>query len=144
MKPITAYQSFDGRIFEFAKECADYEVHCKRLSDIIKDLPKIEYTEDYISGKSYFQHDPKKWLPIRNNLILYFSEVWPETKLKTLLDVESERAIVVDYDIMDAFLKKKGDIPSLLAWNTVGYVDLYFRQWFNMENTKIQMPLEVR
>jgi len=129
MKPIQAYQSFDGRVFVQAKDCADYESHCHNLSNIIRVLPKFDHTNSYDIGKSYYQHDKDSWLTVRNNLLLYLDQVWPALKIGGLVKNKAEMAIVANYDWMNKFLRKNCDMPSLLAWQMVGYVDNDFRQW---------------
>jgi hypothetical protein len=37
--------------------------------------------------------------------------------------------MIIEYKAMNTFLRKNCDIPSLLAWQMVGYVDDDFRQW---------------
>ena len=129
MKPITAYQSIDGRVFERAQDCADYEAHCHNLSEIIRGLPKFDHTRGYDIGKEYYQHDPERWLQIRNHLLLYIDQKWPDLHVKGLVANSGEKGIVVNYTWMNTFLRKNCDIPSLLAWQMVGYVDEKFRQW---------------
>jgi hypothetical protein len=129
MIPIQAYQSFDGRLFEQAKDCADYETHCHNLSTIIQGLPKFEKTLSYNLGKSYYQHNPEKWLPIRNNLVMYLHEKYPTLKLGGLVMNNPSNGRVIEYKWMNNYLRKNCDMPSLLAWQMVGYVDNKFRQW---------------
>jgi hypothetical protein len=129
MKPITAYQSVDGRVFERAQDCAEYENHCHILSKIIRGLPKFDHNHDYDIGKAYYQHDPERWLKIRNELLLYIDQRWGDLYIRGLVLDKGTEAMIIDYKIMNAFLRKNCDIPSLLAWQMVGYVDDDFRQW---------------
>jgi len=129
MIPITAYKAIDGRVFERAQDCADYETHCHNLSDIIKLLPKFDHNHSYDIGKSYYQHDKDSWLVIRNNLLIYLDKKWPGCHFKGLVDNEGDKGIVGSYNFMDKFIRRNCDVPSLLAWQMVGYVDNDFRQW---------------
>jgi len=129
MKPITAYQSVDGRVFVRAQDCADYESHCHNLSEIIRGLPKFDHTNEYEIGKAYYQHDKDSWLGVRNNLLMYFDQKWPEYHFKGLVSNRGDKGIVADYTWMNNFLRKNCDVPALLAWQMVGYVDDNFRQW---------------
>jgi len=145
MKPITAYQAIDGRVFERAKDCADYESHCHNLSEIIRVLPKFDHTHEYDIGKAYYQHDKTRWLKVRNSLLLYLDQKWPELHFRGLVANGAEKGIVIDYKWMNAYLRKNCDLPSLIAWQMVGYVDNDFRQWsqplYAKEEGRIGKPI---
>lgn len=131
MNPTTSYKAFDGSLFESAKECADYETHCRAIAKIIDKLPRFPITDDFVIGKVYYQHDDRIFLPVRDEFFMYLDSVYNNPKLlhPELRLAIGERVLLRDRIFWHEMFIKHSDHTALLAWRYIGYTDDYFRQW---------------
>lgn len=133
MKPITAYKAFDGRVFEEAENCANYETHCYALLKIVDKLPKFEKTPSYLLGDEYYQHDKVLYDEIVNEFIDYIENLYPN--VKTMGDIRGMDRVKL-FTWMTNLLTMSGDMPSMTAWKFIGIVDDEYRQWYDYKSLK--------
>jgi len=126
MQPVTAYKSFDGKLFENPKDCADYETHCKCLAIIVDKLPRFSYTGGFQVGDQYYQHDGKLYLSVRNQFFKYLRDLYKNTDFSNHIDMIGSSKY---YTWIVNILLMSGDTASIMAWKYIGLVDDQFRQW---------------
>lgn len=123
MIPVTSYKSFDGTLFDDAKECADYETHCRQLAKIIDKLPRFDRADiDWIDGFTYYQHDPELFMSVFTEFCEYIDSRYPNTIQK---DTSVSKLIQAYY----LLIWNIGDKPSVLAVVYFDSVDDQFRQY---------------
>lgn len=134
MIPTTSYKAFDGSVFNTPKECADYETHCRSMATIIDKLPRFPVDEDFATGKTFYQHDPRVFLPIRDEFFIYLDDYYNNPKLQypEIRLSLGESVLIKDRAWWHEMFTKHNDSVSLLAWRWIGYTDNYYRQWGQM------------
>jgi hypothetical protein len=130
MKPVTAYKSFNGVLFDTEKECADYESHCYALSKIIDQIPRFKRDEDFLLGKRYHQHDPESFSSIRDQFFEYMYEKYNNPIFKSAV---GQTILPVNRTIYRHFLSARRDDPSLVAWSYFECVDNEYREWSTID-----------
>jgi hypothetical protein len=124
MIPVTYYKAFDGQLFETAKECADYETHCKALANIINKLPDFDRESDgWVNGKVYYQHDPETIEGIFSEFCKYIVSKYGDFTLSEPLNkttIEDMRCQLSQHDN-----------PSFLALRYFNNIDDQYRQWYH-------------
>lgn len=126
MKPVKAYEAFDGTVFDTAEECADYETHSITIAQIIDKLPRFDVDSQFTIGNSYYQHDEESFRAIRDEFFAYMVERY---NIPVFQNQIGNRELDTDTNWFINFFRIAKDKPSLLAWYYVGMVDKYFRQW---------------
>lgn len=144
MNPTTSYKAFDGSLFESAKECADYETHCKTIAKIIDQIPRFPIDEDFINGNTYYQHDERIILPARDDFFGYLDSFYNNPQLiYPLFRIGIGSRVCIDRLRCLQIFTKHSDKASILAWSYLGYTDDYFRQWGQLMFA-IEPPEEAR
>jgi len=126
LKPVTSYQSVDGSIFDTAEECAKYETHCSAIAKIIDRLPRFVSTDDFQTGKSYYQHDIKSFKEIRDIFFMYMDSLYDLSIFQSQI---GESILITNTNWYIKFFRATNDKPALLAWYYIGMVDSRYRQW---------------
>lgn len=71
MEQIAKFKAYNGREFNSADECLDYEARCKKADAVLARLatpPKLPGC-GFENGEGYLQHSPKVFAAVRRDLL---------------------------------------------------------------------------
>lgn len=133
MQPVTSYKAFDGTIFDTAKECANYETHCKKIASIVDKLPRFEPTDEFLRGQAFYQHEWQVLVPIRDEFFMFLDEHYPRPDYRFQIGTKGWALSPSKYMEM---IVATGDRPLWLAFYYFACIDDDFRQWSAMTFAK--------
>lgn len=128
MKPVKSYESFDGKIFATAEECADYETFCKKMARIVDTLPRFEMTDEFRAGEEFFQHDLGRFYSVRDAFIKLVLTKYDNELLKGQL---GKKDWTFSTGEMFKFFKDMNDQVCVMGWYWIGCIDDKGRQWIH-------------